>query len=100
MSIEFKNVDAIEVATVALNLEAPVEDGCEAVEQIDGESDLDGYQFRAYSVYGRLRSGEVECLADCWDLRVARALAQALAVSLSVPLHDHAIEFTHTMSEA
>jgi hypothetical protein len=83
--------DAIEIATVGYDTEQPCATGTEYVERMDG-IDPEGYEFRAHSIYGHLKTGGVECLADCWERDAAQQLGTALAQQLGVPVYDYTIE--------
>lgn len=89
--MDWTRFDCIEIATVGIDREQPAATGEPVVCRIDGE-DPEGYIFSAHAIYGHLREGGVECLADCWDRDVARKLGAALAGQLGVPMDDYSID--------
>jgi hypothetical protein len=83
----------------ALELKTVVDDGttqadnranCWPIFSIDevGEND----RVVCYTIYGHLRTGGVDAIADCPTAALARAIAAALSTVTGMPVHDWLVE--------
>jgi hypothetical protein len=90
----WEQFDAIELQTVATE-GVRVEDK-EVVWPILNREDItDNVRFVAYTVYGHLKIGGVEALADCPTVEIARVLAATISRATGLPIaYDVLVEWT------